>query len=366
MACIIKGNDLYASGSSTISGFPISMVTNVNFTARSNLKRLDITFTIPQHRFVVNNTVLSELSEVYICVRNDRVPENYDDYQARMVSTGEFNGDSSDASAIFYFDDHNWEWIEGYTLYIRFFMVNTDGLVNYNPSGIYIYNLSIASETLSDNDWATISTVADNGNASDYWNIGDRIEVPITGTYAGTLKLQIWDFNHFDKSDGSGKAGICFGCRILPFMEGMHTWDTNTCGWQNADLRTNILQKVYSGFPQELKDVIKTVNTTSYPGNYGTNKITLQEKIFIPSIPEINLRDRAEPSADDGYQLPIFTDNASRKKTTDDGALHSWWSRTPCFGDNIYFHYVYYSTGDYGQVNNATTRDIGVAFCFNI
>ena len=364
MSCIIKGND-YLSASSVISGFPIPMVTNVKFEIRTNLKRLDVSFTIPQHRFVVGDNILSELSEVYICARNDRVPKDYNDYQKRMINKGQFSGESSTASAIFYFEDNGWEWSEGSTVYIRFFMVNTDGLINSSTSGVYVYKLQLASETLQDNDWSTISLISEAGNASNYWNIGDQITVPITGDYTCTLKLQIWDFNHFDKSDGSGKAGICFGCRILPFMEGIHTSNTNTCGWQNCDLRVNILQKVYNGFPQELKDVIKSVETISYPGNRSIDEVHIQEKIFIPSMPEINLSNR-EPSAKDGYRLPIFTDNASRKKTTDDGALHSWWTRTPEFGNSEYFHYVYYSSGDYGQVVNASTRDIGVAFCFNI
>ena len=68
---------------------------------------------------------------------------------------------------------------------------------------------------LKDNTWEQIIAASETNSIPSTWKVGDEIDLTLSGKYNETVTLQIWDFNHYDKSDGSGKANICFGMKNL-------------------------------------------------------------------------------------------------------------------------------------------------------
>jgi hypothetical protein len=68
-------------------------------------------------------------------------------------------------------------------------------------------------------------------------------------------------------------------------------------------------------------------------------------------------------AAGEGYQYPIFTDNASRIKKTSNGtgSAYYWWERSPATDGALHWAFVQSNgTGTRGDSNGAT----GVCFGF--
>ena len=74
---------------------------------------------------------------------------------------------------------------------------------------------------LKENTWEEIIWASEHDYIPDTWKVGDEIDLTLSGKYNETVTLQIWDFKHFDKSDGSGKANILFGMKHLMKKENL-------------------------------------------------------------------------------------------------------------------------------------------------
>ena len=110
--------------------------------------------------------------------------------------------------------------------------------------------------------WDDIGDIADSGNASKYFNIGDEKELVIDEFgfdynsgghkyYASHIKstyhIQILGFNHDDLADGTGKASITFGIK-------------ETMNYNSPIPATyNFPSYIYDAMPDQLKSKIKTV-----------------------------------------------------------------------------------------------------------
>ena len=254
-----------------------------------------------------------------------------------------------------------------HTYYYRFFTYSTDNI--YNNSGDLMFKavpLSFAP-ILGDNTWAQIAAASESGNIPDTWNIGDEISIPLSGVYTrDSLTLQIYDFNHYDKSDGSGKAGILIGSKGIPykakFSEG-DDWYVNY-GDPKCYITSTYFPNMLSSMPQELQNVIKTV--TVYARKYsgqGDKIFTLNTKLIIPSLIEVSAHGAAVDEESYEYNYPIFTDNASRIKT---GACGYWWLRNPA---NSYmepeYHFGIEEDGDYNGLVHYFI-DAGPIVLFNV
>lgn len=156
----------------------------------------------------------------------------------------------------------------------------------------YALTLSFVSTTLNNNEWSVIKSVSDAGEGANYWSIGDRKAVALSGTVgalsmSGTHYAFIIGFNHNSGVEGSGRIHFQFGKTALSggsdicFVDSkygntgndaafrMNTSNTNSGGWNNSYMRNTICPAFKNALPAALKSVLKTV--TKYTDNTGNS-----------------------------------------------------------------------------------------------
>ena len=191
-------------------------------------------------------------------------------------------------------------------------------------------SVTIASNTLNDNSWATISAISAAGTASSYWSVGDCKEIALNGT-VGTLALNnqklslyILGFNHNSAIEGSGitfggfKTAVTSGkdvCLIDSYYTSyatngskyfnMNHWGNyNYGGWASSDLRYDIL-----GSTNSAPSSYGSARTTSSTGNNPTDTCA--------TSPVSNTLMAALPSDLRAVMKPItkYTDNKGNSST---------------------------------------------------
>lgn len=198
--------------------------------------------------------------------------------------------------------------------------------------GTYKYD-----KVLANNSWTQIAEASKNGCANMLWNIGDEIEVELTGKYAQTLTLQIADFYHDDLADGSGKAGITFICKECmkePLAMGP-PFDRNNPddigkSWSGSDMYKTVMPAILECLPNDLKDKIKSIiKETGFGVLSKPGCETSINKLFLLSESEVmGNRDITVSNGYDGEMYSIFTDNENRLKGY-------WWLRSPVIGGYV-------------------------------
>jgi hypothetical protein len=262
----------------------------------------------------------------------------------------------------------------------------------------YALTLSFVSSTLNDNEWSVIKTVSDAGEGANYWSIGDRKAVALSGTvgaltFSGTYYAFIIGFNHNSSVEGSGRIHFQFGKTALSggtdicFTDSyynstgggfrMNTSNTNSGGWASSNMRTAICGtslSSYSGtfiavLPAALRAVLKSV--TKYTDNTGnsTSASAVTETtdyIFLLSEYEvfgsISYANSNESSKQAQYSYYSAGNSKIKYKHTDTATAAYWWLRSP--GASGSYRFVDVNTG--GTVNGDTANySLGFApgFC---
>lgn len=229
--------------------------------------------------------------------------------------------------------------------------------------------------TLESYTWAQIEQIANAGQGSSYFQIGNTKN--ITLSTGEVVTLQIYDFNHDDKTSG-GKANITFGLKnLLADLRRMQPSDQTAGGWNASEMRTWMGSTLYGQLPESLRTVIKSVNKLASGGYYSPSVATSVDKLFIFSASEVfgsNTNWQNE-----GVQYPIFTDNSSRikKLSNGTGSAYDWWTRTPPLLNSspltvsLDRYQQVVDVGDYIQYkgsawNGWTSSSFGVCFGFSI
>ena len=253
-------------------------------------------------------------------------------------------------------------------IYYRFFTYSVKN--KYNDSSNMIYNTSAIAldPVFGNNSWDNIISAAESGNIPSTWKIGDEKDIVLEGPgYNENITLQIWDFDHFDKSDGTGKAKLCLGMKNLMIYEDyMNNSDTNNGGWNSSDMKSTRMHNIELAIPNNIRSHIKEVKTEANAGNRAEYAKSSVDRIFIPGFKEIGLL--GENYDGNQVKFPIFSDNNSRIKKLNNGfsGANYWWTRSPLTRDNTTFRYAdnQGSTPNYDGIN--ASLNSGVCFCFNI
>ena len=265
---------------------------------------------------------------------------------------------------------------------------STSGTVNVVSSTTsYAITLSFVSDTLNDNDWDTISAVADEGQGANYWAIGDRKQVTLNGKLS-KLSLSnystyafIIGFNHNSSREGSGRIHFQIGktaltggtdiCLISGYSDDsdfyMNTSNTNSGDWKDSYMRNNICgtsKTSYTGtiigvIPAALRAVLKSV--TKYTNNNGSSSSSsavtaTTDYFFLLSEYEVfgNITYANNYEANYQQQYAYYSAGNSKVKYRHDqtGSSVSWWLRSPRAGYSYYFVYVYTGgTVNYGNAD---------------
>lgn len=213
---------------------------------------------------------------------------------------------------------------------------------------------------LSQYSWEEIASVVENGKASELFDIGDEKEFEL---YTGEkMTAVILGFDHDDKADGSGKAGITFGLKGIPdgWFE-MNEDCTNEGGWTSCKMRNVYMQRFFKLLPGDLSGVIKPVTKKTSAGGGSSSINKTRDTLFLFS--EIEVFGEREYSRDgEGEQYPYFVKEENRVKCRGRSA-NFWWLRSPSASLSSYFCCV----SSTGYVNgNGANGNSGAVFGFCI
>ncbi len=365
MSVLIKRIDSSSGGGSS-KGYPPGNVTNV--TIKGGYKKVTIKWTDPDD-VVIGDKTLSTWKSTTLVRKKGSIPTSIKDGIVILETTEKNKYKNTEYS------DNN---LEIGTYYYRFFVCNTDKIYNNDSSMIYSAAVVEFDHILSNNSWEQIAAASESGMASSLWNIGDEIDIELKAfadsdgieISAQTITLQIWDFNHFDKSDGSGKAGIVFGMKhLMKSYQQMNSSDTNYGGWNDTAMKKTVMANILKSMPSNLRSYIKEVNTYANQGGSSSSSskgLLSKDKVFLPGMTEMfgSSYWTSQSVTESGQkQFPIFTNDNSRIKKMSNGSgdAYWWWLRSPLYSNTYYFCNVY---ADGSYYDRDASYNYGVCFCF--
>lgn len=210
--------------------------------------------------------------------------------------------------------------------------------------------------------WPVIARLASIEMLPLFFNIGDEVPFKVL---SNTYHAVLIGFNHDDKSDNSGKAKSTWLIKEVYDINNMNNSDTTSGGWQYCNMRTTIMQTIFSLLPEDLQKVIVEVNKKTKLGS-GTAQIgTTSDKLFLLSSMEVygDIGDSHITSGEGTqyeYYSQIATDNNKKIKKFR-GQTEGWWLRT-LYGNHNYC----FVDGDGSLKDYAANTAFGTAFAFCI
>lgn len=251
-------------------------------------------------------------------------------------------------------------------------------------------NAKFVSSVLNENEWSVIKRVADAGNGSNYWAVGDRKAVAVNGTVGtqavnGTYYVYIIGFNHNSSREGngitfgtfktalSGGTDIClvdgqyndYSTNGTKYFNMNHSSNTNSGGWKGCDLRYDVLGStntnngdatattatspvagtLMAALPSDLRAVMKpmTIYTDNTGGGNNTASYVTASVDYLPLLAEFEIfgtRTYAN-SAEQNYQQQYAYYSAGNSKVkyrhSATGSTAYWWERSPYYTNSSYF-----------------------------
>lgn len=174
-----------------------------------------------------------------------------------------------------------------------------------------VADLSVTPDkTLANNTPATIQAVAKAGVGANYWSVGDKIGITLSGTVgalslSGTHYAFIIGFNHNSTIEGGNnihfQLGKTSGGIDTAFVDNgyssyysnntsarfvMNTTNINSGGWDRSYMRKTICPAFYNTLPSAWRSVIVpctkyTDNTGNASGSVSTNVTTTSDNIWL-------------------------------------------------------------------------------------
>ena len=151
--------------------------------------------------------------------------------------------------------------------------------INENTNIYAVFDYTLEAFT-----WTEINSIANNGLAETYFDVGDKKTISLSNGENSTIAIM--RFNHDDLTDESGKAKITFGMvDILPTQYAMEDSIANVTGWEDSKMRNETLTTIYTYLPSDLKDTIKQVDKVS--SIEGNSQVTTSDLLWLFSWTEI-------------------------------------------------------------------------------
>lgn len=190
-----------------------------------------------------------------------------------------------------------------------------------------------------------------------------------------TVAMQVAGFNHDERADGSGMAGITFISNNAIGLRPMNSSGSTAGGWRDSELRSWMNSDLPGFLPEDAASaIVPVVKYTNAVGETTdpSSVVATVDTLWIPSYSEMGgYMDIADDEHDDVYnaegaQYQLFSDLGVRWDTPNEilafGGIEFWWERTPDPMDGRFFMCV----GGDGTPWYARTPDnsFGVALCF--
>ena len=259
-----------------------------------------------------------------------------------------------------------------------------------------------AKTTLNNTSWAAIKTVSNAGQAANYWAIGDRKAVTLTGT-VGALTLSdysayvfIIGFDHNSTYEGTNRIhfqfaktavtsgkDICFidsryGTDGSSAAFRMNTSLTNVGGWSSSYMRQTICGtslSSYSGtfigvLSSDLRAVLKSVTKyTDNTGNKSTaaaNVTSTTDYIFLLAEYEvfgtISYANSNESAKQAQYAYYSAGNSKVKYQHSNTSSTAYWWLRSPR-GDAATSFVSVYPDGSVSRSNAYFSDGFAPGFC---
>lgn len=237
-----------------------------------------------------------------------------------------------------------------------------------------------AKTTLNNTSWADISTVAEAGQAANYWSVGDCKAIAISGT-VGTLSLDknyyvfILGFNHNGSSNTidfgtfktiSNGADLCLTDSIYSSSStdgtlyfNMNHTDPTGGGWAGSCMRHDILgsatmwgsavcdtttatnpvaNTLMAALPSDLRAVMRPMTIYTDNMGYASSKesVISESKDYLPLLAEYEVWGESLQGNPYDYlyqsQYTYYVNGNSYLKYDTSGTYTKWWTRTPSSG----------------------------------
>lgn len=246
-------------------------------------------------------------------------------------------------------------------------------------------SVSVPSSSLADNTPATIQAAAQSGQAANYWSVGDKMGIALSGTVgalslSGTYYAFILGFNHNSSVEGGNSIHFQFGKTSagvdIAFCDSnygntgssagfrMNTSNSNSGGWNGSYMRKTICPAFLAAMPTAWQNVIaactKYSDNTGGGSNTASYVTTTSDKIWLLSEFEVQGTRSYANSAEQNYQkqYDYYKNGNSKIKYKHNATTTAcrWWLRSVyatysygfCFvgtGGSATYGYAYYSFG---------------------
>lgn len=199
------------------------------------------------------------------------------------------------------------------------------------------------------------------------WNVGDKTSpISLNGVIGAALTLnnfevcaRILGFNHNATLETDGNSSVHFALDItadgfniafcdsnfdsasasgVDYFQHNTKFGSNSGGWAESNIRTNILPAIFNALPDEWKNIISPC--TKYTAN-GDNVSATNDNLFLLSEFEVFGRLDYALDAEQNFQAQYdffrFGNDKIHFRHDDLSAAAFWWLRTPQFSNDTSF-----------------------------
>lgn len=169
---------------------------------------------------------------------------------------------------------------------------------------------ALAKKAFYDCTPAEIQAIAQSGMVSQYWSVGDYHK--ITMTDGEEIEVAIADFNHDTKSNGeiAPLTLVMRNCFNTKRTQDAHY----EIGWANTVFRTSTIPSILGTFPSDWQSIMTPVKKKTANTQNSSILTETTDTLWLLSQIEV-FGDSTQSPAGEGTVYPVFSDDASRKKT---------------------------------------------------
>lgn len=248
--------------------------------------------------------------------------------------------------------------------------------------------VTLPTNVLNDNSWATIREVSSAGLGANYWAVGDVKSIVLNGAVVGytfsnlTVNAFILGFNHNSAKEGANKIHFQIGkigstavalCDSQYNSSGssagfrMNTSNTNSGGWNGSYMRKTVLgnsntptsplaNSLMAALPSDLRAVMQPVtkytdNTGNSSNSSGAVTATTDYLFLLAEFEVFGSRSGANQYEQNSQAQYDYYKAGNSRVAYNHSAVSTavwWWLRSPTYANYAGFRYV----GADGGTNN--------------
>ena len=262
--------------------------------------------------------------------------------------------------------------------------------------------VNLFNDTLNSNTWAAIKAASDAGDAANVWSVGDTKSIRLNGkvgnfTFSNqSIDAFIVGFNHNSSKEGGQRTHFAIGKisgKLVALCDSqygneqtssgyfnMNTSRTNSGGWNNSNMRRNILgntgtpssppaNTLLAALPSDLRAVMKSVtkytDNTGNASNVAGNVTATTDYLWLFAEFEVfgtrYIANEYEKNSQAQYAYFSAGNSRVAYRHSSTGTAVWWWLRSAYYGSGNGFCLVI-TDGYY--VNNLASWSAGVVAGF--